>query len=91
MANYLKRLTIPKAYEAVHRALEEEILSGRIPMGSPLPTETELAEQFGVTRHTVRECAPWNRAALSGEKRDGACTPFCLITKTWRRADRAPC
>lgn len=55
MANHLKRLTIPKAYEAVHRALEEEILSGRIPMGSPLPTETELAEQFGVTRHTVRE------------------------------------
>lgn len=55
MANHLKRLTIPRAYEAVHKALEEEILSGRIPTGAPLPTETELAEQFGVTRHTVRE------------------------------------
>ncbi|WEK58164.1 MAG: FCD domain-containing protein [Candidatus Brevundimonas phytovorans] len=55
MANQLKRLTIPRAYEAVHRALEEEILSGRIATGAPLPTETELAEQFGVTRHTVRE------------------------------------
>ena len=55
MANHLKRLTIPRAYEAVHKALEEEILSGRIATGTPLPTETELAEQFGVTRHTVRE------------------------------------
>lgn len=55
MANHLKRLTIPRAYEAVHQALEEEILSGRIATGAPLPTETELAKQFGVTRHTVRE------------------------------------
>lgn len=55
MAGHLRRLTISKASEAVHRALDEKILSGRIPMGSPLPTETELAEQFGVTRHTVRE------------------------------------
>lgn len=55
MPNQLKRLTIPRAYEAVHRALQEEILSGRIATGAPLPTETELAEQFGVTRHTVRE------------------------------------
>lgn len=55
MAKPLKRLTIPRAYEAVHKALEEEILSGRIARGTPLPTETELAEQFGVTRHTVRE------------------------------------
>ncbi len=55
MAKQLKRLTIPRAYEAVYRALEEEILNGRIATGAPLPTETELAEQFGVTRHTVRE------------------------------------
>lgn len=55
MAMPLKRITIARAYEAVHKALEEEILSGRIPTGTPLPTEIELAEQFGVTRHTVRE------------------------------------
>lgn len=55
MSKPLKRLTISRAYEAVQKALEEEILSGRIPTGTPLPTETELAEQFGVTRHTVRE------------------------------------
>lgn len=55
MSKPLKRLTISRAYEAVQKALEEEILSGRIPTGTPLPTESELAEQFGVTRHTVRE------------------------------------
>lgn len=51
----LKRLAIPRAYEAVHEALEDEILSGRLIAGQPLPTESELADQFGVTRHTVRE------------------------------------
>jgi GntR family transcriptional repressor for pyruvate dehydrogenase complex len=51
----MRRLVLPKAYEAVHAALEDEILSGRLPPGGLLPTETELAEQFGVNRHTVRE------------------------------------
>ena len=51
----MKRQSIPRAYEAVHEALQDEILSGRLPPGEPLPTESELAERFGVTRHTVRE------------------------------------
>lgn len=51
----LARLAIPRAYEAVQRALQDAILNGALPQGEPLPTETELAEQFGVTRHTVRE------------------------------------
>jgi DNA-binding FadR family transcriptional regulator len=51
----MRRLEIPRAYQAVQRALEEAILTGRLPPGQPLPTETELAAQFGVTRHTVRE------------------------------------
>lgn len=51
----LKKLSIPRAYEAVSAALQDEILSGRIPTGEALPTETDLAAQFGVTRHTVRE------------------------------------
>jgi GntR family transcriptional repressor for pyruvate dehydrogenase complex len=49
------KLRIARAYEAVQQALEEAILSGALPPGEPLPTETELAEKFGVTRHTVRE------------------------------------
>jgi DNA-binding FadR family transcriptional regulator len=51
----MRRLVIPRAYQAVQQALEEEILSGKLAPGEPLPTETELATQFGVTRHTVRE------------------------------------
>jgi len=49
------KLTIARAYQAVQQALEEAILSGELAPGQPLPTETELAEKFGVTRHTVRE------------------------------------
>lgn len=49
------RLAIPRAYQAVQQALEEAIMSGALEPGQPLPTETELAERFGVTRHTVRE------------------------------------
>ena len=51
----MRRLNIPRAYQAVQKALEESILTGELAPGRPLPTETELAAQFGVTRHTVRE------------------------------------
>jgi len=43
------------AYARVSEQIREAILSGRIPAGELLPTETELAAQFGVTRSTVRE------------------------------------
>ncbi|NWO96479.1 GntR family transcriptional regulator, partial [Escherichia coli] len=46
----LGKLTIARAYQAVQQALEEAILSGELAPGQPLPTETELAEKFGVTR-----------------------------------------
>lgn len=50
-----QKLKVARAYEAVQQALEEAILSGALAPGEPLPTETELSEKFGVTRHTVRE------------------------------------
>jgi DNA-binding FadR family transcriptional regulator len=50
-----ERLEVAPAYRIVFQALEREILSGRLPVGQPLPIETDLARQFGVTRHTVRE------------------------------------
>jgi DNA-binding FadR family transcriptional regulator len=43
------------AYLQVSERIREAIVSGRIPAGELLPTETELAAQFGVTRSTVRE------------------------------------
>jgi DNA-binding FadR family transcriptional regulator len=49
------RLEIVPAYKTVCEAIEKEIMTGRLGPGDQLPTETELAAQFGLTRHTVRE------------------------------------
>ena len=42
-------------YRQLASTLFEEIRSGRYPVGSLMPTEHELCEQFGVSRFTVRE------------------------------------
>jgi GntR family transcriptional regulator, transcriptional repressor for pyruvate dehydrogenase complex len=49
------RLKALPAYQLVRDAIEQEIISGRIQIGSQLPTEGKLAEQFQVNRSTVRE------------------------------------
>ena len=41
-------------YAQVARDLAEGIRSGRFPVGSLLPTEFELCDQYGTSRHTVR-------------------------------------
>jgi GntR family transcriptional repressor for pyruvate dehydrogenase complex len=43
------------AYQKVFEAIQDDVLSGRIPENSALPTEGDLAAQFGVHRSTVRE------------------------------------
>jgi DNA-binding GntR family transcriptional regulator len=42
-------------YIQVARALRKEIVDGVYPVGSQLPTEHELCQQFSVSRYTVRE------------------------------------
>ena len=42
-------------YRLVYNAIQNEIMSGRLNVGDRLPSETSLAEQFGVNRSTVRE------------------------------------
>lgn len=42
-------------YALLADSIIEDIAAGRYAVGSLLPTETELCEQFGVSRHTVRE------------------------------------
>ncbi len=44
-----------KAYEAVRKHLEDQILAGELTVGSLLPDERELATEFGVSRAAVRE------------------------------------
>jgi DNA-binding FadR family transcriptional regulator len=41
--------------EAVFEQLRDQILSGDIPPGTPLPAERSLCEQFGVNRAALRE------------------------------------
>lgn len=50
-----QRIEPVPAYRTVCEAIEKQIMTGRLGAGDPLPTETELAEQFGLARHTVRE------------------------------------
>ncbi len=45
----------------VARALLQQIISNRYPVGSLLPTEAELCKQFGVSRTTQREAVRWLR------------------------------
>ena len=55
MNHTFRPLTKEPAYLKVYNAVEREILSGALAVGSTLPTETELCQQFEVTRATVRE------------------------------------
>ncbi|MCU1785178.1 GntR family transcriptional regulator [Pseudomonas sp. 13B_2.1_Bac1] len=41
-------------YKQVVQKLKSDILSGTYPVGTQLPTETDLAEHFAVSRHTIR-------------------------------------
>ncbi len=43
------------AYRVVEQSIRKSVLDGTLSLGSMLPGETELAEQLGVTRPTVRE------------------------------------
>jgi DNA-binding FadR family transcriptional regulator len=49
------RVTAVPAYRIVFEAIEKQIVTGGLGAGDQLPTETDLADQFGLARHTVRE------------------------------------
>jgi GntR family transcriptional repressor for pyruvate dehydrogenase complex len=55
VATEFGRLERLPAYRLVYDAIEEQIMSGRLRVGDPLPPELQLAGQFGVNRSTVRE------------------------------------
>lgn len=44
-----------KKYEAIFQQLENDILSGKYPVGHYLPTENELCELFTASRDTIRK------------------------------------
>src|SRR5437588_2142723 len=49
------RLRPSKLYEQIAEQIKQRILSGELRTGDRLPTENELAEQFGASRTAVRE------------------------------------
>ncbi|MEJ8570474.1 FadR/GntR family transcriptional regulator [Microbaculum marinum] len=49
------KLDILPAYRVVSNAIEQRIMDGQLQFGDKLPTETQMAEDFGVNRSTVRE------------------------------------
>lgn len=53
--SHFDKLNVPRAYQVVSQAIEAEILKGNFKPGDQLPSECDLAAQFGVNRSTVRE------------------------------------
>jgi GntR family transcriptional regulator of gluconate operon len=51
----VKKVRHPKLFEVVTDQLRDSIMSGDLRPGDRLPLETELAEQFGVSRGPIRE------------------------------------
>jgi GntR family transcriptional regulator, transcriptional repressor for pyruvate dehydrogenase complex len=50
-----QKVKVTPAYQMISGVVERRILGGELAPGTMLPTETELAAQFGVNRSTVRE------------------------------------
>ena len=53
--SYLSQVTVKSAVQIVVDQLTQGIIDGQLKPGDRIPTETELAESFGVGRNTVRE------------------------------------
>jgi DNA-binding GntR family transcriptional regulator len=68
------------AYEVVARRLRRRIEGGEFVWHSPIPSEPDLAEWYGVSRTTVRSAVELLMADGMGERRRGKGT-FVV----WRR------
>lgn len=55
MSEPFRPVTTPRAFEAILGQLKDAIAAGSLKAGDRLPAERELAEQFAVSRTSVRE------------------------------------
>src|SRR5215467_12933360 len=55
MIDVFTKLKQPRLPEVVAGKIEEAIINGTFSVGSQLPSEQQLADQFGVSRNVVRE------------------------------------
>lgn len=61
-------------YKSIYQTLSQDISSGRYPVMTLLPTEHELCEQFGASRHTIREAIRMLTVAGMVSRRPGVGT-----------------
>lgn len=68
-----RQITKTRIYEQIVLQLQQEILSGQIPPGARLPTERDLAAQFGVSRASIREALSvlQSRGLIESRQGDG--------------------
>ncbi len=55
MSDLFEPLNDSPAYRQIANVIERKIVARALRVGDPLPSETDLARQFGVNRSTVRE------------------------------------
>jgi GntR family transcriptional regulator len=83
-----RRPPLRPRYQRVADDLTKRIGSGRYPVGGNLPTEMELCQQYGISRHTVREALRQLRDAglISRRRRVGT----EVVARTPRPSYRQP-
>lgn len=64
-------------YQQIFDSLKKDILSGKYPTGSSLPTETELMNSFNISRTTLRNALKLLHEEGLIESRRGAGTTVC--------------
>src|SRR5687767_10824537 len=79
----------PKSqYAQIAAELRTRIDSGTYPPGSPLPSETRLADEFGVTRVTINKALTLLRASGDVKVRRGSDTRVRSLPRIPRDAKR---
>jgi GntR family transcriptional regulator len=70
-------------YKRIVRVLQNEIISGKHPVGARLPTESALCRRFSVSRHTVREALRQLRESGLVSPRQGSGTTVAAAAPTF--------
>ena len=91
MSVAFSKLLIEPAYRKVAAAIGERILSRELPEGQRLPSETELARQFGVNRSTVREALRELESRGLLQRRAGCCAMPSSTSSAPARRRSAAC
>ena len=73
MTEYLSIPRVIRAADAIMDQVERSILEGKVRPGQKLPSERSLAEEFDVSRPTVREAIQKLEARGLVQRKHGGC------------------